>query len=156
MVMRDVVLRRCAREDLDAVYRVEQAAFGGEGYSPLVLRQLLDILDPWFRVAATADGEVVAYTVGGPRADDCGGWILSLGVHAQYQKRGIGRMLSRELLERFRAAGIHDVRLTVEPTNRAAIGLYESLGFSTIEFERSYFGEGGARNVMLARLDQLR
>jgi [ribosomal protein S18]-alanine N-acetyltransferase len=153
--MQDVILRACTRDDLETVYRVEQTAFGAEGYSPLVLRQLLDVFGPWFRVAVAADGAVVAYTVGGSQAGGPDAWILSLGVHADHQKRGIGKKLSLDLLERFGAAGIRNVRLTVEPTNHAAIRLYERLDFSTVGFEPEYFGKHGSRNVMLARLSRV-
>jgi ribosomal-protein-alanine N-acetyltransferase len=153
--LEDITLRTCTRDDLGAVWRVEQSAFGADGYSELVLRQFFDVFRPWFRLAVAEDGAVVAYTVGGPEAGGADAWILSLGVHSEYRKRGIGRQLSQDLLGSFEAAGIQNVRLTVEPTNHAAIRLYETLGFETVGLEHDYFGKDHPRTVMLARLSRI-
>jgi ribosomal protein S18 acetylase RimI-like enzyme len=68
------------------------------------------------------------------------------------RRHGLGRELMTEVLRRLRAAGTEQVRLTVEPANRAAILLYRSLGFHPQEpdggLRRDYFGPGMDRRVM--------
>lgn len=45
------------------------------------------------------------------------------------RRHGLGRELMVAVLARLRDSGIEQVRLTVEPANRAAVLLYRSLGF---------------------------
>lgn len=54
---------------------------------------------------------------------------VGLGVVESYRRRGIGRMLLREALERVRRTGILRVELEVFSSNHGAISLYRSLGF---------------------------
>ena len=56
--------------------------------------------------------------------------VHGLAVAPRRQGHGIGRALLRAALEAARAGGARRVRLRVLATNRRAIGLYESVGFS--------------------------
>lgn len=53
-------------------------------------------------------------------------------VRGDFQGRGVGRRLAREVVEQARAAGFAAMRLDTVPAMRAAIGLYESLGFRDV------------------------
>lgn len=56
------------------------------------------------------------------------GW-LSLGVHPDWQGRGIGRLLMQTLLEAAPAMGLRRLELYVRADNPRAISLYAALGF---------------------------
>ncbi len=57
------------------------------------------------------------------------GRITSLFVHPAHRRRGVARMLLGRLLDQAAEEGLRQVRLEVVADNRAAIVLYEALGF---------------------------
>jgi len=54
-------------------------------------------------------------------------------VRPGYRRRGIGRMLTEQVITDARSAGYRAVRLDTVPRMKEAIALYESLGFRDIE-----------------------
>lgn len=61
------------------------------------------------------------------------GWRRSLAVLPKYQHRGIGRYLSREGIYHLRAKKCQRIELEVVVDNENALGLYQSLGFRSID-----------------------
>ena len=55
--------------------------------------------------------------------------VLSLGVHPDFQQRGIGRELLRAIIEHARESGLVRLELYVRQDNLPARKLYEDLGF---------------------------
>lgn len=62
-----------------------------------------------------------------PGFTHCGS--LGIAVHPEYRRRGIGRRLISEALNRARVKGIERVELEVYASNTAARALYEQFGF---------------------------
>ncbi|WP_396611382.1 GNAT family N-acetyltransferase [Haloferax sp. S1W] len=60
---------------------------------------------------------------------------LAIFVHQEYQRAGIGTQLIKALLGYGRESGVEKVWLTVERWNRAAVGLYKTVGFETSDAE---------------------
>lgn len=54
---------------------------------------------------------------------------LALFVHQDFRNRGIGQALARAAVDALRSRGGRRVWLTVSPSNRAAVRLYERCGF---------------------------
>ncbi|MFK0018323.1 GNAT family N-acetyltransferase [Streptomyces sp. NPDC090798] len=86
-----------------------------------------------------------------PSADGRASWILGLGVAERLRGRGLARRLMQETLRRLPADGVHEVWLTVEPANTAAITLYQSLGFTEQGARKDYFGPGHDRLLLALR-----
>jgi len=63
-------------------------------------------------------------------------------VHQDYRRRGLGLAVSSLAVELARQAGLSELLLTTEVSNRAAIGLYRKLGF---EISRESDGECAMR-----------
>lgn len=61
-------------------------------------------------------------------SEDC--WLEDLFVRDSERGRGLGRALVLVAMDRARARGCARIELDTEEDNRAAIALYESLGFS--------------------------
>jgi ribosomal protein S18 acetylase RimI-like enzyme len=122
--------------------------FPDDPYPYFVLRQHYDVHGD--RILVLDDGETLqGYVLFVTTSDGCVSWILSLAVTPDQRGRGMGRRLMLEVLRQVRREGVHEVRLTVEPTNAAAIMLYRSLGFSSEEgVRRDYLGPGEDRIVM--------
>jgi RimJ/RimL family protein N-acetyltransferase len=92
------------------------------------IREWLEtILPEGENVVARHDGQVVGH--GTLMPDDEGECELAVFVAADYQGAGIGTELVRTLLGHGACQGVDRVWLTVEPWNRAAISVYDSVGF---------------------------
>ncbi len=65
--------------------------------------------------------------------------VLNLCVHPQLRRRGLARGLLAHLLDRARAAGMHEAYLEVRPSNTIAARLYRSLGFEQVGIRRGYY-----------------
>lgn len=71
-------------------------------------------------------------------------WLLSnVGVHPQYRRRGIARALVETAVNQTRGHGGKYLTLQVQSDNIEARGLYESLGFNTLERTREFVGLSG-------------
>jgi ribosomal protein S18 acetylase RimI-like enzyme len=68
-----------------------------------------------------------------PRAASTPAELLSAGVDRKLRGSGIGRVLFSMALEELSSRGIPLVQLVVAKENVAAVGLYESIGFSVAE-----------------------
>jgi ribosomal protein S18 acetylase RimI-like enzyme len=79
-------------------------------------------------------------------APDC--WLEDLYVEDAARGRGVGRALVALAFERATARGAQRIELDTNEHNRSAIGLYESLGFST---SSKAHGELRGRDVFMGR-----
>ena len=57
------------------------------------------------------------------------GWIFDLSVDPKYRRRGIAKKLVERFMEFVKKAGYQFIGLLVTSSNKAAVALYESLGF---------------------------
>jgi ribosomal-protein-alanine N-acetyltransferase len=74
--------------------------------------------------------------------------VHTIGVRPAAQGAGLGRKLLRQLIS---AAGDRRLLLEVRTDNAAAIGLYESEGFTTLGVRRRYYEQSGADAFTMAR-----
>lgn len=81
-------------------------------------------------VAVAPDGSVAGFCVGW--LDSAGrpyGQIEPLGVHPDYQRKGLGRALLYELLRRFKAHGVRVAIVEPVDTDLDAVSTYKAIGF---------------------------
>ena len=83
-------------------------------------------------VANEFTGPIPVGTVQGLQSTRHSGAIQNIGVCRLHRGAGLGRALLLKSLAGFEAAGIQRVSLEVSADNSRAIGLYQSLGFKTI------------------------
>ncbi|ELZ92961.1 N-acetyltransferase GCN5 [Haloferax mucosum ATCC BAA-1512] len=98
------------------------------------IRDWLDNIlgDDCLNVVAWSDDEVAGHATLVPDGD---AYELAIFVHQDYQRAGIGTRLIKALLGHGRESGVEKVWLTVERWNRAAVGLYKTVGFETSDAE---------------------
>jgi len=60
----------------------------------------------------------------------------SVYVHPEAQRRGIGRALLADLIERARAAGHHTIIAGIDAEQAASVGLHEAMGFERVALLR--------------------
>lgn len=145
---RPLTMRGVTEADLNELLRVDREVFPDDPYPYFVLRQHLDVHGD--RILVLDDGECLhGYVLFVTTSDGYVCWVLSLAVSADQRGRGLGKRLMLEVLRQVRRERVHEVRLTVEPTNAAAIMLYRSLGFSADGgVRRDYLGPGEDRLIM--------
>lgn len=75
--------------------------------------------------------------------------VLNISVHPEFQGLGLGRELMAHLLDTARNRGADTVFLEVRPSNRAAVHLYESMGFNQAGLRRDYYPAARGREDAL-------
>ena len=60
---------------------------------------------------------------------DIGGFVNGVGIHPDFRRKGLGRLLMTASLVRAAQNGMKELILEVDITNHRAIALYEQLGF---------------------------
>ena len=83
--------------------------------------------DPDLFLVACIGARIVGTVIGG--WDGRRGWVYRMAVHPEYQRRGIGTALMRELETRFRDKRALAVNLIYSRENVAAVAFYRSLGY---------------------------
>ncbi len=74
------------------------------------------------------DGKIVAVVIGA--FDGRRGYVHHLAVDIDYQKRGYGKIIMDELIERFRKKKVHKIHLFLEKTNPEVVDFYSNLGWN--------------------------
>lgn len=147
-----LTMRGVTESDLPELLRVDREVFPDDPYPYFVVRQHFDVHGD--RILVLDDGESLhGYVLFVTTSDGYVCWVLSLAIIPGLQRRGLGRGLMLEVLRRLRRDSVHEVRLTVEPTNAAAITLYRSLNFTPEGgVRKDYLGPGEDRLIMTLRL----
>lgn len=109
----------------------------------LTRRDLEDrIAQPWFDpkgfFLAERDGELVGFHWTKVHAEEGLGEVYVLGVRPGAQGGGLGRALTTIGLRHLAAQGLPTAMLYVDADNKAALTVYERLGFTTYETDLMY------------------
>ena len=92
-------------------------------------------------------GYAGVFAPGGAEAD-----ILTVGVVPLHRGKGIAKALMALVTDWADEQGSTAMMLEVKTDNSEAIGLYESLGYSTLNIRKDYFGAGLDAQVMRLEL----
>ena len=104
-----------------------------------------------FVVAVDADKNIIGYAgVFAPEATEAD--ILTVGVVPEHRGKGIAKALMALITNWAIEQGTTAMMLEVKTDNLQAIGLYESLGYSTLNIRKDYFGAGLDAQVMRLEL----
>ena len=133
--------------DLSALLRLERAIF------PEDTSGMAEFLSLYLRgkdtfLVAREERRVVGYVAA--YADGETAYIASVAVDPAFRGRGLGRLLMETVMLTFVGAGVAAIGLHVREDNLAAIRLYESLGFVTLERLADYY-EDGANGLYMER-----
>ncbi len=77
------------------------------------------------------DGKVVAVVIGA--FDGRRGYVHHLAIDPNYQKKGYGKMMMDELIERFCKEKVHKVHLFIEKHNKEVVDFYKKLRWNIRE-----------------------
>lgn len=139
-----VRLRELRWQDLDAVSRAEAELFPDSAWS---------LASWWGELAARPRREYLVADDGGELGASLLGYggldhggetsdIMTIAVLPAGRRRGLGRAILDEMLDRARRRGAERVVLEVRADNDAALALYRQAGFASVHVRRGYYPGG--------------
>lgn len=151
---REVIIDQATWLDLFPLNRLSKECFGSDAWP------WIDMLAALMAPRATplkavvegddSDDQYVGYVIGDRRGPQLG-WIASIGVHPDWQRRGIGSRLMAAVEDQM-AAPV--VRLTLRRSNEQALRLYQRRGYRQVKVWPSYYSDGEDGLVMERILDE--
>jgi ribosomal protein S18 acetylase RimI-like enzyme len=141
-------------DDLDAIEKLEVAAFPGDRLSRRSLRAFLRAPHRPLIVAKFGDA-LAGYALLAVRKGGVGARLYSLAVDPAYARRGVGRALLQACERYARAHGNRVLRLEVRYDNASAIALYEMMGYRQFGHYEGYYADGAAALRFSKPLDPL-
>ncbi len=137
-------MRDMTPEDVEAVLAIEKIV---QAY-PWTRGNFSDALSSGYRCAVDeVQGEIVSYAVLMPVLEEAE--LLTIGVAATRQRRGLGRTMLAALMQWAIANKMRRVFLEVRVSNLSAIALYRSVGFVAIGMRRGYYHNAQGREDAL-------
>lgn len=131
----EVILRRMRESDAAEAAELEAACFS----MPWSAQGFLEGMrseDNIFCVAES-EGRLAGYCGLYTAADE--GEITNVAVWEEFRRRGIGRMLIREIQKLAARRGIRSIYLEVRESNTAAQAVYEKTGFSVCGYRKNFY-----------------
>ena len=132
-------IKRGSSEDLDGVMSVMDAAFGhryGEAWTRSQLAGILPMGGVSLVLASEGGSQPVGFSLFRTVADESE--LLLLAVMPSHHRRGVGRRLLEDFMERARNDAVARVHLEVRDGNPAIL-MYHSAGFSPVGRRRNYY-----------------
>ena len=134
--------KKAEDKDLDSIFRLSKARIL---HSPLTRSELSTYAnDKDFDVLAlrTDDKTIIGYAILRYEMDEAE--IDEIAILKEYEGKGIGTFLLREVLEILKEKNIYKVFLEVRKKNFSAIRLYEHNGFIQYRIRKNYYGDDDA------------
>lgn len=133
-------LERADLRDSLRIRRLEKQIFPKDAYPLLEIWMLF--LTPRihnFKVVAPDDTMASFLSLSLPLLPSHPAWIITVGVHTQHQRRGLGRFLLTWAEDYFK---LRRIRLTVRASNEPAIALYQQIGYRQVVRRHRYYLDG--------------
>lgn len=124
--------------DLDAVYRIEEAAHTAPWSKEIIHYCLIGGYD--CQVLLLKDGRhetVIGFYISRPEDADC--HLLNICIAPEYQGQHWGAYFMTHYLDSLKAQGKEEALLEVRPSNHVALHLYDKLGFVKIDIKEQYY-----------------
>lgn len=134
-----VTFRRMTEADLDAVLKIEYAAFS----HPWTRGIYLDALKSYEVWLMFEGSQQVGHGVINVIIDEA--HLLNITVKPESQGRGLGLVLLQHLMKRAYEINGRECFLELRDSNRSAYRLYERYGFNEIGRRRDYYPAVGGR-----------
>jgi ribosomal-protein-alanine N-acetyltransferase len=124
--------------DFRQVLQLERACFGTDAWPWIDILAALTFPEA-VPLKAVEDGRIVGFVIGDRRRREGMGWIASIGVHPEWRRRGVARLLLNACEA---SLEMPRVRLTLRVSNLPALHLYQSSGYIDADRWRNYYRDG--------------
>ena len=131
--------------DLFSIQTLEHECFEKDAWAMIEMLGVLTFPGVVRMKAVSAKGALAGFIAGDVRARDGVGWIMTVGVAKPWRRLGVAYALMTACENAMRQPV---VKLTVRPSNLAAVALYEKMGYSTFETWKKYYFDGEDGLVM--------
>ena len=147
-VIPETAIRPMQAADLAGVEAVERAAYDYP-WSRAVFRDCL--LAGYYSLVLDVSHAISGYAIMSIAAAEA--HILNLCVHPSLRRLGYGRRLLNALIIKATDSSVKQIFLEVRPSNRAAIKLYQTVGFEEIGIRPAYYqAKDGRENAVVLAL----
>jgi len=133
-LMEPVKLRVLTMKDLDSVTDIDYGLLGTKrrGYWEARLESLETSGVP--SLVAEVGGKVIGFILGRASGGEYGipenvAWIDTLGVIKEYQKRGVARILFKEMFNMFKKVGVDTIYVFVNWKDWDLLQFFDKMGF---------------------------
>jgi ribosomal protein S18 acetylase RimI-like enzyme len=128
-------VRSLSELDLDDIVRIAEKT--RNAYQPELWENRVTYYlrrDPEASVVAERGGNVVGFMLGDVRAGEFGieepsGWVEVIGVDPDAAGHGVGRAMGEEMVARYRARGVRQMRTMVDASMPEVERFFAALGF---------------------------
>jgi ribosomal-protein-alanine N-acetyltransferase len=93
--------------------------------------------DRYLNLKLEADEQMAGFAITQIVLDEA--TLFNIAIHPDWQRQGFGRQLLEALIAQLEPRGVFTLWLEVRASNRAAIALYEDLGFNEVTIRRNYY-----------------
>ena len=138
--MAEPVLRRMTISDVPAVHRLEQAIFSMPWSEKDFVYEMTENKVARYLVIEET-GEIIAFAGAHIILDQA--HVTNIAVRQDCRGRGLGRMITRALMQYASNLGAEYLTLEVRQSNVAAQNLYKSLGFVKVNVRKRYYEDTG-------------
>lgn len=146
--MNTYLIRNAEEKDIDRLTELDALCFS-QPWSREAFRQELCENPLAYYIVIEHEGAVIGYA--GLWMILTEGHITNVAVDPEMRRKGLAETLLRELIEKAEVMGIRMFTLEVRPSNTAANGLYEKLGFVVMGRRKHYYEDNGEDALILWR-----
>ncbi|HKW97492.1 MAG TPA: ribosomal protein S18-alanine N-acetyltransferase [Bryobacteraceae bacterium] len=132
-------IRMFRRADMRSLLDIERAAFPEEAYPKSLFEELFKKCGDLFLVAERRQ-RILGYMITCVTARKAE--IVSIAVHPNKQRLGIGRALMKSTLQELEGRQVRTLELTVRDANKGALRFYRRFGFRRIRTVTRYYEDG--------------
>jgi len=130
-----VKIRSLTLKDLPAIIEIDRKVLGKP--RPEYWKRKIEVSEfrpPLASLVAELDGKVIGFILGDVSGWEFGvpdntGMIETVGVDPAYQRRGIARLLTEELIRSFRLNGVQKINTLVEWDDWDLLQFFHTMGF---------------------------
>jgi len=129
------VIRRMAPSDLDRIVEIDIKVLGKS--RPEYWEMKLEAVEKRSKVSslvAELDGKVVGFIIGDTSSWEYGvpentGWIDTIGIDPDYQRKGIAKILFKEMTNNLKQVGVDTIYTFVKRRDWKLLKFFNSIGF---------------------------
>ena len=135
------MIRRFSFSDLDRILQIERQSFPKSPYDWATFINLHWLYPETFWVYVDAERDQEENQIGGYIIFSQDGHMISIAVHPQHRRRGIGKELLEKAMKTVRSKKLW---AEVRKSNQGALAFYLNMGFQIVGIIPNYYGNEDA------------